>query len=95
MARPSDDEIDPHETKPGAPAGAEGASSFGHRLPAGEDVLGEAERPDRIRHMDRDERTAGVKPPGPVTVEGERKRAASRRLAKKKAWRKAPEQNAR
>jgi hypothetical protein len=92
MVRPNNDEIEPHETKPGAPAGAEGASSFGHRLPAGEDVLGEAERPDQRKRMDRDERTAGVKPPGPVTAEGERKRAASRRLAKKKAHRKTPEQ---
>lgn len=62
-----------------APAGAEGASSFGHRLPAGEDVLGPEELSDQ-GGMDRVERITDIPPPGPATDGGRRRRRASERL---------------
>lgn len=76
---------EPHEAR-GAPAGAEGASVFGHRRPAGVDVLGPAELSDQGARMDLVERTADITPPPPVTKPGRREQA-SRRLASRKASR--------
>jgi len=74
---------------PPAPAGAEGASAFGHRLPAGEDVLGAEELSDQDARMDLVERTTDIAPPGPATDGGRRRRRASERLAAMKTKKKA------
>jgi hypothetical protein len=71
-----------------APAGAEGASAFGHRLPAGEDVLGPEELSDQDARMDLVERTTDIPPPGRATKPGHRQKASDR-LAKMKANRRA------